>query len=229
MEYFSKNLSFLRKNTGKTQNEVAFELGLKQRSRYSNYEQGVSEPDFTILFKIAEYYNIHITALLKEDLSETGILSSHKLDRDSIKRDTMYINPDGILTNSKIPLMPSKALASFNNEVAQISEHEIDHYFSLPILKEKTDFIWQIEGDSMFPTYENNSYIACKSIDVSEFKWEKQYLITVNHAPMVKRLIPSVNKNMIVCRSDNDKYRDFEVNKKDITSIAKIVAMVRLD
>ena len=114
MEYFSKNLSFLRKNAGKTQNEVAFDLGLKQRSRYSNYEQGVSQPDFTVLFKLAEYYNINITALLKEDLTETGILSSHKLGIDLMKRDSMYIDADGKLSNNKVNINSKENLFNFS-------------------------------------------------------------------------------------------------------------------
>lgn len=228
MKYFSKNLSFLRKNAGKTQNEVAFDLGLKQRSRYSNYEQGVSEPDFTVLFKIAEYYNIHITALLKEDLETTGILSSYRLDRYDKKHEPMYIGVGGIITNSKIPLMPAKVLASYNNEPVQVSEYEVEHYFSLPILKEKADFAWQIEGDSMAPTYENKAFLACKNISIDDLKWEQAYLITVNHAPMVKRLIPSVNTGNILCRSDNERHRDFEVQKEDITSIAKILAYINI-
>ncbi|MCE9538447.1 MAG: hypothetical protein K8R85_04410 [Bacteroidetes bacterium] len=139
----------------------------------------------------------------------------------------------GIVDNDdkvqRIPLVPASALASKNFIGVQINGYEIEHYFTIPVLKERVDFIVQIEGESMFPTYENGTYLACKAIEIIDFKWEQAYLITVNHAPMLKRLLPSVNKGNLLCRSDNPKHRDFEIKKEDITSLAKILASIRLE
>ena len=226
-----KNLLFMRKTNEFTQAEQAEIYGVK-RTAYANYESGLSNPDYVTLLFIAGYNHIGIESLFDENLP-SYYKKIEKYDSSKAISD-FYIKPNGKVSNVKvnsnnnIPLMPTKALASFNNEPVQIAEYEVEHYFSLPILKDKADFAWQIDGDSMAPTYENKAFLACKNILIEDLKWEQAYLITVNHAPMVKRLIPSVNTGNIVCRSDNERHRDFEVQKEDITSIAKILAYINI-
>lgn len=50
------NLKTIRKLNGKTQIEVARDLGIMQNT-YSNYEIGKTQPDFEVLVKLADYFH----------------------------------------------------------------------------------------------------------------------------------------------------------------------------
>ncbi|MFA9212519.1 MAG: helix-turn-helix transcriptional regulator [Candidatus Methylacidiphilales bacterium] len=128
-----------------------------------------------------------------------------------------------------IPLIPISATAGFSSMDVQILEHDVEEYFNIPFLSEKPDFAIGINGDSMSPLYEDKSFIICKKIPVSEMVWEGVYLITVNGSSMVKRIYPSITPGCILCRSDNQRYRDFDILKADITSIAKILSSIRIN
>ena len=54
--YFSSNIKLLRKHRGRTQDDVAFALGMK-RSTYSGYENEIAEPglDALVSFLLAVY------------------------------------------------------------------------------------------------------------------------------------------------------------------------------
>ncbi|MDC6268058.1 helix-turn-helix domain-containing protein [Lysinibacillus fusiformis] len=56
-------LKYLRKSNNKTQQDIADILGIT-RPAYTAYEQGKRNPDYEILEKIADYYNVSIDYLL---------------------------------------------------------------------------------------------------------------------------------------------------------------------
>ncbi len=60
---FSTLLKELRTAQGKKQREIAEQLGI-DRTTYGKYETGVSEPDFKITLKIADYFNVSVDYLL---------------------------------------------------------------------------------------------------------------------------------------------------------------------
>jgi repressor LexA len=127
-----------------------------------------------------------------------------------------------------IPLMPVSAFASHNDIGVQILNSDIEHYFKFPTLKEKADFIWSIEGESMVPTYKDGTSIICKSITTEEMRYDQPYFVSVNHSPMVKRILPSKDKKCFTFRSDNPTHRDFDVPKDEITAICKILGDFRI-
>lgn len=67
MIFFPKNLKFLREKQNMTQGELAKLLELRPNS-ISNYENGVSEPDYSILKRIVDIYNISAHDLLYSDM-----------------------------------------------------------------------------------------------------------------------------------------------------------------
>lgn len=60
---FKDRLKSLREDRDLTQQEVAEDLEMT-RAAYSNYEQGIREPDITQLVKIANYFDITLDYLL---------------------------------------------------------------------------------------------------------------------------------------------------------------------
>ncbi|MBE8720844.1 hypothetical protein C4F40_08920 [Sphingobacterium sp. Ka21] len=78
MLYLSENMKYLRARKGRSQQELANDLGIT-RSRYSKYEYGLAEPSIVLLAKLAEYYRITLDALILQELRE---------NRASIKTNT---------------------------------------------------------------------------------------------------------------------------------------------
>lgn len=62
-ELFGKRLKQLRKKTGKSQLDIATELGIS-RARYSHYENNHVEPDIELIRKLADYHNVTSDYLL---------------------------------------------------------------------------------------------------------------------------------------------------------------------
>jgi len=72
MHFLGKNLRHLRKQSSKTQSEVA-SLIQKGQTTIGNWENGISEPSLNELLIISNYFDISIDTLLKVDLAETQI------------------------------------------------------------------------------------------------------------------------------------------------------------
>jgi transcriptional regulator with XRE-family HTH domain len=65
---FSKRLKELREEASLTQKDIAEALGI-DRTTYTKYETGKSEPDFETTSKIADYFNVSVDYLLgKSDI-----------------------------------------------------------------------------------------------------------------------------------------------------------------
>lgn len=62
MSNFHIVLKELRKDSKKTQTQLAEELNITQRT-YSNYETGTREPSIDTLINIADYYKISLDIL----------------------------------------------------------------------------------------------------------------------------------------------------------------------
>jgi len=66
MNYFSKNITYYRKQRGLTQEQM-FRYVEISRTSWSNYEKGISEPSIDGLIRIASFFVISLDKLLLED------------------------------------------------------------------------------------------------------------------------------------------------------------------
>ncbi|WP_219847906.1 helix-turn-helix domain-containing protein [Sphingobacterium gobiense] len=67
MLYLADNMRYLRAKWGRSQQQLADELGIT-RTRYSKYEYGMAEPPIALLVKIAKYYGLSIDEIISVDL-----------------------------------------------------------------------------------------------------------------------------------------------------------------
>jgi transcriptional regulator with XRE-family HTH domain len=70
MHFLGKNLRHLRKQSSRTQSEIA-SLIQKGQTTIGNWENGISEPSLNELLIISNYFDISVDTLLKIDLAET--------------------------------------------------------------------------------------------------------------------------------------------------------------
>lgn len=163
--YIGGNLKFLRKSTGKSQEDLANVFGLT-RSTYSGYENGVAEPSIEKLLEICNYYKLTCDAFLKTDFSAMtedewkAFISNQGLDIEGKKLRilTQIIDKED---NELIELIPQKARAGYVSGYADPEYLKILPTFTLPFLsKEKKYRSFPIDGDSMPPVTPGSFVVA---------------------------------------------------------------------
>ena len=68
--FFSKNLRFIRQNSGLTQEEFSKQLGYSSRDGEKALETNKAKPTLDILIKLKELYNYSLDDLIYKDLSK---------------------------------------------------------------------------------------------------------------------------------------------------------------
>lgn len=87
---FANNLKSLRIDNDYNQNDLAKALGIT-RSRYSNYENGISEPNIEILLKISAFFNCSVDDLLK---SKVNTIIKNKINEIISQEPKISVNLD---------------------------------------------------------------------------------------------------------------------------------------
>ena len=130
---------------------------------------------------------------------------------------------------SGIPLIPLGAMAGALTSEQTIMEYDCDRYV-VPAFK-GADYLIQVKGTSMFPTYHSGDIVACQNVPLSDlfFQWNKPYVIDTNQGPLIKRVKPGSDNDHIRIISDNKEYDPFELRVCDINSVALVVGLIRLE
>ncbi|MER2081538.1 MAG: helix-turn-helix transcriptional regulator [Ruminococcus sp.] len=90
LSYFSENLVRLRKATGMTQQQVAEKLGIN-RTTYTKYETGVTEPSFEMLLRISELLGVGIDTLFNGGAERELLLSVSDSKKSALSDDEVEI------------------------------------------------------------------------------------------------------------------------------------------
>lgn len=73
---FNERLKIARKNTGKTQKEIAEAIGMTPNA-YQKYELGTSEPNLAKLVLLSDMFNVSLDYLLCRDEFLAGHVDEH--------------------------------------------------------------------------------------------------------------------------------------------------------
>lgn len=128
-----------------------------------------------------------------------------------------------------IPLIPFSAMAGVLTGEQTVLEYECERYV-VPAFK-GADFLMQIKGTSMQPTYISGDIVACQKVAMTSifFQWNKPYVIDTQQGPLVKRIKPGSDKQHITLVSDNTDYDPFELSLEEVNAVALVVGLIRLE
>lgn len=118
MHFLGKNLRHLRKQSSRTQSEIA-SLIQKGQTTIGNWENGISEPSLNELLIISNYFDISVDGLLKVDLAESQ--PSSGLRSVNIPRPYIPIDKELLKTEE-----PGNAMAFVLKELKDIQQ-KIEH------------------------------------------------------------------------------------------------------
>lgn len=207
MSIASKNMKYLRKLRGWTQEEFATKLGIK-RSLVGAYEEERAEPRIDVLEILCDMFKLTLDDLLRTDLSES------KGSNYLAKRRAMKLSGG----RAEIPFVPVKAAAGY---LAGYGDPEfIDELntFTLPMLSGGNYRAFEIVGDSMLPTPSGSVIVGEKVDDLDNLKNNAACIvISRNEGIVYKRVAKSTRaKNKLTLISDNPVFHPYTISSEDI-------------
>ena len=128
-----------------------------------------------------------------------------------------------------IPLIPISAMAGHFTGDSSIMAYECQQ-FVVPVFQ-GADFLIQVCGDSMLPTYRSGDLVACQRISTRDlfFQWGKVYVLETDQGPLIKRLQPGSDADHILIVSDNDSYPSFELHRSHFHAISLVRGVIRVE
>jgi repressor LexA len=133
-------------------------------------------------------------------------------------------------SNVGIPLVRIEAFGGFGNSVFSIEEKDIQARYVVPDF-EDSDFMIRVKGNSMSPKYNSGDVAACKILRQRSFiQWNKTHVIgTHEQGILIKRLKKGPDSSIVTAVSDNTDYEPFDIPWTEITGIALVIGVIRLE
>src|SRR5258706_625077 len=211
MALAGKNLKYLRKLRGWTQEEFANKLGIK-RSLIGAYEEERADPRLEVLEVISDMFKVTLDELLRSDISVAK--GSNYLAK---RRQLKMMSSDRNL----IHFVPFKAAAGYLAGYADSEFIDELNTFTLPMLAGGNYRAFEIIGDSMMPIPSGSIIVGEKVENLEDAKTNMAYIVvSKNEGIVYKRIVKSNrNKEKITLVSDNPAYQPYQVNAEDIVEM----------
>jgi len=209
MSIANKNLKYLRKLRGWTQEEFAQKLRIK-RSLLGAYEEERADPRIDILEVVADMFKLTLDDLLRKDVSDTK--TNYIAKRRAQK-----------MTNGRtdIPFVPVKAAAGYLAGYADPEFVDELNTFTLPMLAGGDYRAFEIVGDSMMPTPSGSVIVGERVQALDDVKANQTYIVVSKTDGIVYKRMMKNNrqKNKFTLVSDNPSYQPYIVNAEDILEV----------
>lgn len=218
MSTVCRNLKYLRKQKGWTQQEFADRLNIK-RSLLGAYEEERAEPRTEVLEQVSDMFRVSIDDLLRRDLT------SQKESFLERRRQQKL----GSTNRQNVVFVPVKAaagyLAGFNDDefIEELNT------FTLPMLGAGSYRAFEIAGDSMLPT-PSGSVVVCHKVEGWEdIRNNEAYVVVTNREGIVyKRVLKSNrSKSKVTLVSDNPQYDPYPVSMEEVLEIWQADAVIQ--
>ncbi|HJW15787.1 MAG TPA: LexA family transcriptional regulator [Flavisolibacter sp.] len=209
MSIANKNLKYLRKLRGWTQEEFAQKLRIK-RSLLGAYEEERAEPRIEILEVVADMFKLTLDDLLRKDVSDT------KTNYIARRRAQKMSNG-----RTDIPFVPVKAAAGYLNGYADPEFVDELNTFTLPMLAGGDYRAFEIVGDSMMPTPSGSVIVGERVQNLDEVKTNQTYIVVSKSEGIVYKRMMKNNrqKNKYTLVSDNPTYQPYIIAADDILEV----------
>jgi transcriptional regulator with XRE-family HTH domain len=209
MSIAGKNLKYLRKLRGWTQEEFAGKIKIK-RSLLGAYEEERAEPRIEVLEQVGALFKLSLDELLLKDLSDTK--GSYLAKRRAQKMTS---------ASNEIHLVPVKAAAGYLAGYADPEFIDELNTFTLPMLASGNYRAFEIVGDSMMPTPSGSIIVGEKVDNVEDVKTNSTYIVVSRQEGIVYKRILKNNraKNKWTLVSDNPAYQPYNVDVNDILEV----------
>ncbi len=213
MSYAGKNLRYLRKLRGWTQEEFANKLHIK-RSLIGAYEEERAEPRLDVLQNMCAIFKLSLDDLLLKDLVIAKDGGSYIDKRRAMKMET---------GSREIQFVPVKAAAGYLAGYADPEFIDELNTFTLPMLSPGQYRAFEIVGDSMLPTPSGSVIVGEKVESMEDVKSNNTYIVISKNGGIVYKRINRNNrlKNKITLVSDNPQFEPYQLNTNEVVELWK--------
>lgn len=207
--------ALLKQDSALTKTALATSLNVKP-AKFSEILNGRMMAGADMMASLCSEYNISASYLLTGEgamFREVGMPVAHQV------------------TSSKegIPLIPLSAMAGALTGEQTVLEYECERYV-VPAFN-GADFLIQVKGNSMTPTYMSGDIVACQRVPMTDlfFQWNKPYVLDTAQGALIKRIKPGSDKEHVLIVSDNEQYDPFELSYSEIHAVAMVIGIIRLE
>ncbi len=210
MSIAGKNLKYLRKQKGFTQEEMAEKLGIK-RSLIGAYEEERAEPRLEVLQILCEMYELTLEELLFKNLADGKMAYIERRQVGKLGESRLSV----------IAFVPIKATAGYMAGYGDPSYIDELNTFTLPMLAPGNYRAFEIVGDSMMPTPSGSIIVGEKVEEVDDVKSTDTYIVVSRSEGIVYKRIDKVvkGKKQLTLVSDNPVYQPYTVNTNDVAEL----------
>lgn len=125
--------------------------------------------------------------------------------------------------NENILYVPVKARAGYLSGYADPEFITTLPAYRLPGYNNGSYRIFEVQGISMFPTFQDKDRCVTRWAQVSDIRDDRVYvLITRNDGLLIKRLINRSQEGKIICKSDNNHTGEFPAIVLDVSEIMEV-------
>jgi len=218
--FFSSNLKYLRKKSGKSQTDIAMVVS-KRPTAISSWENNLSEPSFEDLFKISDLFGISPGFLLSTNLEESDI----PLKSDN-NPDTSVFTPVAVVPAehpNNVYDFESKAAAGQALFLLDADRMATEPNLYLPHLGPGVHIRVPISGDSMHSTIKDGDKAVGTLVkDIADIRQGYIYAILDKQDGLVCKRVYIENKTTLELVSDNEIYKPYKRHLKDIVSMFRV-------
>jgi transcriptional regulator with XRE-family HTH domain len=210
MSQAGKNLKYLRKLRGWTQEEFAAKLKIK-RSLLGAYEEERADPRIEVLELVCGMFKTTLDDLLLKDfVNAKG--GSYMERRRNLKLSE---------ANNQIQFVPIKAAAGYLSGYGDPDFIDELNTFTLPFLGGGSYRAFEILGDSMLPTQSGSVIVGEKVESVEDVKNSNTYIVVSKNDGIVYKRVQKNNrsKGKVTLLSDNPIFEPYQLNVDDIMEL----------
>lgn len=223
MSNIAKNLKYLRKKKGLTQQQFADEMGIK-RASVGAYEEERADPKYELLKKIATFYGLTMDELANDTINDKW-KPTPRGNAANVRVLSITVDGDD---RENIELVPVKASAGYLNGYADPEYIAELPKFSLPMFRQGTYRAFEIKGDSMLPLQPGSIVIAEYMESWADIKPGQTYVVISRSDGVVYKRVAFKYKEEkgLKLLSDNKNYEPYWVEAADILEIWRAKAYI---
>ena len=205
----------IREDHDFTQAEFAQQLGIKHST--ADIERGRTKLSGRVVTELLRLFNINPLWVYgysnqKQLLTDQGDVSPKVVIVDKEEQENMV-------------LVNQKAAAGYPNNIADVEWYQKLPAFDLPLpqYRNATYRGFQVEGDSMLPSFRPDDWVLAKGVQsLQDASDNKIYVIVMQDAVVVKKLQKLPDPSKVILISLNEEYVPYEVSISDIQEIWQV-------
>ena len=238
--YAGEKIKQLRISHGMTQEDLANKLDIG-KSAVSNYEKGYRKPKQSLIFKLANTFDVSINYFFPEtteNISQPEILTIYNQLNDGRKEISLNFAKEQLKQQEEQSnVVHADFSVKEDSNVYSLEQHRIKQEwrgyvsagtgeflfdeqveyveFDENEVPDRSDFCLTVNGDSMLPLFEDKQYIFIKG--TTDVRNGQVIVCTLNGEAFVKK----ITGNRLV--SLNPKYDDITISENDNFKICGVV------